>query len=331
MQEGEQKVPGIDPKRRRRINRMKRSIIVFLLAGVSISLLMCVYLCIQLSRINGKLDALDASGAQSSSKDKQGELTLSASSLFSIPVSEDQTQSKEDRAKAETMKQPEKDAGDNKAQKKKAQETRKVYLTFDDGPSSNTDKILDILAEYNVKATFFVNGRKGKEAEARYRRIVKEGHTLGMHSYSHEMEDIYASMNSFQQDTDKLCNYLYKVTGSIPKFYRFPGGTSNEISKIPMQKFIKYIRARGIQYYDWNVSSYDAIGGYQSVNKIVQGIEKDVDRFQTAIILMHDSPTKNTTVEALPTVIEKLKSRGVAILPIDETTTPVQHLKEETK
>lgn len=334
MPEGEQNVPGEDPARRRRINRMKKSLLTFLFAGVAISLLMCVYLCVQLSKINNKLDALDNSTAQSQSgtgdSGKNNKLTLSASSLFSIPVAEKQTKPKEDSRKNKTEEQAETSTDKNKSSgEQKTEEARRVYLTFDDGPSENTDKILDILARYNVKATFFVNGRTGKEAVARYRRIVKEGHTLGMHSYTHEMEDIYSSLDKFQADTDHLGNYLYKVTGIMPKYYRFPGGTSNTISKVPMEKFIKYIRARGIQYYDWNVSSYDAVSNSQSVNNIIKGIEKDVDRFHTSIILMHDSSTKKTTVEALPKVIERLKEKGVEILPIDENTIPVQHIKEE--
>ena len=90
---------------------------------------------------------------------------------------------------------------------------RKVYLTFDDGPSGNTSRILDILAEYDVKATFFVVGKEEEQYQELYKRIVDEGHTLGMHSYSHKYDEIYQSVDSFAQDMSKLQEFLYETTG----------------------------------------------------------------------------------------------------------------------
>ena len=121
---------------------------------------------------------------------------------------------------------------------------RRVYLTFDDGPSSNTDKILDILNEYGVKATFFVCGNERYMEE--YQRIADEGHTLGMHSYSHKFREIYQSTEAFVDDMNRLHDYLYEVTGVDSKIIRFPGGSSNTICENDvMQELIAYFGAGG--------------------------------------------------------------------------------------
>ena len=102
---------------------------------------------------------------------------------------------------------------------------KRVYLTFDDGPSSNTIKILDILKEKDVKATFFVVGRLSDTTTPIYKRIVDEGHTLGMHSYTHVYKDIYPSEDAFEYDLDRIQALIYEQTGVLSKYYRFPGGS----------------------------------------------------------------------------------------------------------
>lgn len=119
---------------------------------------------------------------------------------------------------------------------------RRVYLTFDDGPSANTDRILDILAQYGVKATFFVVGKEGYTDQ--YRRIVEDGHTLAMHSYSHRYNEVYASLDSYKADLTKLHDYLYELTGEDCRFVRFPGGSSNTVSKVSMWDLIDSSRVR---------------------------------------------------------------------------------------
>lgn len=204
---------------------------------------------------------------------------------------------------------------------------RRVYLTFDDGPSSNTDQILDILNEYGVKATFFVCGKERYTEE--YQRIAEEGHTLGMHSYSHKFREIYQSPEAFIADMDMLHDYLYEVTGVDSKIVRFPGGSSNTIcEKNVMQDLIAYLAQEGISYYDWNVSSGDAASSYMSAEQIAKNVLDYVWKYDSAIILMHDAPNKDTTVEALPIIIEKiLESENTVLLPITEDTTPIQHVQ----
>ena len=207
---------------------------------------------------------------------------------------------------------------------------KQVYLTFDDGPSRNTDRILDILKEYNVKATFFVVGKTDEHSVRAYQRIVEEGHTLAMHSYSHKYEEIYESRESFVEDMEKLQEYLYQITGIWPRFYRFPGGSSNLVSKVDMQELINYLDEKGITYFDWNISSGDAASGRLSTETIVENCMGSMDSMNTCMILMHDASEKDSTVEALSEIIEKVKDRGDAeFLPITDETVPVQHMKAD--
>lgn len=208
--------------------------------------------------------------------------------------------------------------------------TRHVYLTFDDGPSSNTDNILDILDEYGVKATFFVVGKTDETSVAGYKRIVEEGHTLGMHSYSHRYSQIYSSKEAFAEDLQKLQEYLYEVTGVWSRYYRFPGGSSNTTSKVDMKELIEYLGEQDISYFDWNIVSGDAVSYNLSAESIYQNCITKIEDYDNIIILMHDAQARNTTVEALPRVIEYvLDLDGTEILPITDETVPVQHKKAD--
>jgi peptidoglycan/xylan/chitin deacetylase (PgdA/CDA1 family) len=205
--------------------------------------------------------------------------------------------------------------------------TRYVYLTFDDGPSSNTNEILDILAEYDVKATFFVCGKPDARYTDVYKRIVDEGHTLGMHSYSHKYEVIYDSAVSFKADLDKLRVFLYETTGVWTKYYRFPGGSSNNVSTVDMHELIECLNDSDITFFDWNVSAGDDKSGSNKTT-IYNNIVGNVPRFKHCVVLMHDAADKKATVEALPEIIEAIKEMDdTVIYPITDDTLPVQHIK----
>ncbi len=211
-----------------------------------------------------------------------------------------------------------------------AEDLRKqVFLTFDDGPSRNTDLILDILKEYDVKATFFVIGKTDEASKAAYKRIVEEGHTLGMHSYSHAYDKVYASREAFEEDLIRLQNYLFEVTGVVSGYYRFPGGSSNTISTIDMQEFISCLHEHGVEYFDWNVSSGDGTSGGLDTETMLENVMKDLVKFQHSVVLMHDDVNKNQTVEFLRPLIETLTEQDCVILPIDDNVQPVQHLRPE--
>lgn len=206
-----------------------------------------------------------------------------------------------------------------------SQEEKIAYLTFDDGPSDNTDRILDILKEKGVKATFFVVGKTGERAEARYRRIVEEGHTLGMHSFSHRYEEIYASLDNFKQDVSKLRQYLHEVTGEEMWLYRFPGGSSNSVAKVSIQECIQFLEEEGIVYFDWNASSEDAVEVNASCYVLNSNVLKDALRFQRPVILMHDLYECNSTVDGLPDLIDRLLQEEYRIEAITQQTKPVHH------
>jgi peptidoglycan/xylan/chitin deacetylase (PgdA/CDA1 family) len=204
--------------------------------------------------------------------------------------------------------------------------TRYVYLTFDDGPSTYTDEILDILAQYDVKATFFVCGKENAKYTDIYKRIVNEGHTLGMHSYSHKYSELYSSLDTFKDDTDKLRIFLYENTGVWSKYYRFPGGSSNTVSKVDMHELIQYLEGAEVTFFDWNVSAGDDRAGANK-DTIYSNIVNNVPRFKHCIVLMHDAADKKSTVDALPEIIEAIQAMDdTVIVPITDDTLPVQHI-----
>ena len=204
------------------------------------------------------------------------------------------------------------------------QEVKRAYLTFDDGPSAYTDEILDILAANDVKATFFVIGRDESYYDY-YRRIVAEGHTLGLHSYSHEYSKIYSSLENFVRDIEDLRELVYDVTGVECIYYRFPGGSSNTVSQVPMTELVDYVEARGLVYFDWNALNGDSVSGELSVTELVDNVMKDATKYDDTVILMHDLEDRHTTVESLQLLIDELKAAGYEILPIDENTPLIRH------
>jgi peptidoglycan/xylan/chitin deacetylase (PgdA/CDA1 family) len=218
------------------------------------------------------------------------------------------------------------DSPDNMAEEG---DVHQVYLTFDGSPCTNTDSILDVLSDYGVKATFFVTGDESDEAKEIYKRIVDEGHTLGMHSYSNQYSTIYASTDAFTEDLDKLSDYLYEVTGEQSIYYRFPGGSSNEISNVGMAEFVRILNEKGITFYDWNVSGGDTSSDY-TTDDIVTNVTEGVTHYKTSVVLLHDGDNKSTTVEALGPLIEALESMDARILPIDENTNVIQYIKADS-
>ncbi len=208
------------------------------------------------------------------------------------------------------------------------QKKKTAYLTFDDGPSENTIKILDILDKYNVKATFFVIYHKGMEKQ--YKEIVNRGHTIALHSYTHNYKKIYSSEDAYFSDLEKIGNYVKSVTGVETCITRFPGGSSNTISnkysKGIMKNLKKEVLQRGYIYHDWNVDSCDAEKNNTPVDELLENIQSSLPKYRQANILMHDTgKTKQTTVDALPKIIEYVQSQGFDIEPITEETTAIRH------
>ena len=203
-----------------------------------------------------------------------------------------------------------------------------VYLTFDDGPSKNTAKILDVLDKYNAKATFFVTGN-GQNYNYLIKKAHDKGHTIGLHTYSHDYSKVYASVNAYFNDLDKVGQMVKGQIGFVPKYIRFPGGASNTVSrhycKGIMSTLVKEVQNRGYQYYDWNASTGDASGNNIAVSKLVKGGTSS--KANNIMILAHDTAAKSTTVQALPQIIEHYQALGYTFKGIDDSTfTPHQHV-----
>ena len=184
-------------------------------------------------------------------------------------------------------------------------------LTFDDGPSPNTDRVLEILDRYGVKATFFVvgAGKSGQADQERMRNIAAAGHTIAMHSWTHDYKKVYASVEAFLDEFSTLYQYIYEVTGVRPQLYRFPGGSINGYDRGVYQEIIAEMTRRGFAYYDWNASAQDATVRPRPSADIAADCLRGVGR-ELVVVLAHDSAARGTTVDALPAVIEGYQNAG---------------------
>lgn len=308
----------INNKRQRRVQRLKRLIVIMLVMVFVIPVTISIVLAVQLHGLGKQVNELQAEIASMQIQLEEQKVDAADSQELTEEEASADVQTLENQnVWSESSGTTPADSG-----------IHKVYLTFDDGPSANTDQILDILDEYGVKATFFVVGKEGYNDQ--YRRIVEEGHTLGMHSYSHVYRDIYESVEAYGQDLEKLHTYLYELTGVDSRIVRLPGGSSNTVSKDKIQDIIAYLGQQGMTYYDWNVSSGDAASGYVSAQQIADNVLNHVSEHHTSMVLMHDASGKNTTVEALPIILEKiLESDNMVLLPITEDTVPIQHVQAQ--
>lgn len=202
-----------------------------------------------------------------------------------------------------------------------------AYLTFDDGPSSNTEQILNILQQHGVKATFFVIGSEREYSKHLYKRIVEEGHSIGMHSYSHEYADIYQSEEAFMESIYKLRDLIKATTGVTPDILRFPGGSNTTFTTKYggadlAAALVSRIHQEGMQYFDWNVCAQDATKPVVSTKVIINSALRGAQGRNQAIVLLHDAPAKKTTVEALPAIIEGLKVQGYTFEVLKRDTPP---------
>ena len=198
-----------------------------------------------------------------------------------------------------------------------------AYLTFDDGPSGNTDIILQTLQEENVKATFFVVGTDNADNLARMRRIMQEGHTIGMHSYSHSYKKIYASVEAFLKDMYQVFNLIKDTTGVTPTCFRFPGGSINSYNKAVYKDIKAEMIRRGFVPYDWNVSSGDASTTKYTPEQLTGYVLNGIGSKSRIIVLMHDSSSKENTAQAVRQIIIGIREKGFIFAPLDYQTKPI--------
>ena len=213
---------GMSPQRRKRIQRLKKMIVGTIVSAILIPTVLCIFLGIQLFRVSEELKLLKEQNAIINTDN------VETQDVHIDTVSEQVDNRSEGEQKETGIAEP-------------LVETRKVYLTFDDGPSIYTGEILDILSTYGVKATFFVVGAVDEAYVPMYQRIVEEGHSIGMHSYSHKYTEIYESLDGFKTDFAKIKGLIKDKIGVECSIYRFPGGSSNSIGKEHIQEYIAYL------------------------------------------------------------------------------------------
>lgn len=229
----------------------------------------------------------------------------------SIPA-ENKEEAKEEAAQTEP-EQPE--------EPETVEEQKIMYLTFDDGPSAqNTDKVLDVLKEKNIKATFFVIGEYVRKYPETAKRIVAEGHTIGIHCDVHDYGPLYASVDSYIEDFEKAYETVLEVTGVEAKLFRFPGGSVNAYNKAVRDDIIAEMEKRGFIYYDWNASLEDASSKVKTPEELVQNAVDTALGRKKVVLLAHDR-VENTAL-ALEALIDAFPEYKME--PLTEDVAPVQ-------
>lgn len=309
-------------ERRKRINRLKMMIIASVIAILTALLITCGILVGMVVSGQKKINKLEKENK--SLKEENKELSEG------LEVSLSEQVNAEIESHGDASQPAKEETSDPEPTNEQLSDVKKVYLTFDDGPSENTGAVLDVLQRYGVKATFFVIGKTDEASIALYKRIVQEGHSLGIHSYSHKYNQIYESLDTFKNDVLSLQAWLKEVTGQEVYCYRFPGGSSNTVSKVPISDCIRFLTENGFKYYDWNATNGDATGKKITAEGMVGSVMSEFEKKQNLTVLMHDGPGKAQTAEVLPAIIEHLQAGGAQILPITDDTVPSQHKTVES-
>jgi len=211
---------------------------------------------------------------------------------------------------------------------------KKAYLTFDDGPSGVTPRILDILNKLDIKATFFVIGRTSEADVATLKRIQAEGHSIGLHSYSHRYQQIYHSVSDYLSDFNAIEEWVFSVIGTRPCIFRFPGGSNNATAnKKIMADIADEMTRRGYRYYDWNVIAHDDQKEVYPAEVLLQNVKKSAEGKldRDLILLFHDNSTRKTTPEVLPQVVAYFREQGYSFDRITPETPPIQFYRPLSK
>ena len=207
-------------------------------------------------------------------------------------------------------------------------EEKIVYLTFDDGPSVITAEILDVLKERQVPATFFVIGATTERGQSLYRRIVEEGHSLGIHSYSHRYHQIYQSAENYLKDFDQLADHLESITGVRPNIFRFPGGSNNRhAEKAVLDEIKAAMEQRGAAWFDWNAVAKDAGSKATPAETMFETITKTAGDQNQILILMHDDTIRTTAAQCVEMLIDHYQALGYRFEKLTADVPPI-HLKD---
>lgn len=195
-----------------------------------------------------------------------------------------------------------------------------MYLTFDDGPSTeNTNAILDILKAHDIKATFFVVGENVRKNPETARRIAAEGHTIGIHCNSHDYEKIYASAESYLQDFEQARQTVLEITGVDAQLFRFPGGSVNAYNEEVREEIVEEMTQKGYIYFDWNASLEDAVKKSTPEELIANAVESTLGR-KKVVMLAHD--VVPNTVLCLEEMLEQFPEYQMK--PLTPSIDPIQ-------
>jgi hypothetical protein len=312
-------------------------ILVFIISLILIS----VQIAFSWNNLLAKNETINTSQtiASTSQQEVQNTTKITKSEINNTPATIDNntntTNTTETQSKPTENKTNENKTQTNKVSENKTAESKTTtsngksiaYLTFDDGPSSITNSVLDILKKYNVKATFFVIN-SGSYNKTTLQREVNEGHTIGLHAYDHNYAIAYKDDNSYLDGIDKLRAKVKADTGFDSHYIRFPGGSSNTISKRYskgiMSRITKTAKQRGYKYYDWNVDDDDA-GSARTADDCYNNVVRELRPNRSNIVLMHDFGTNKKILDALPRIIEYCQKNGYTMLPIDDNTPEIHH------
>ncbi len=291
--------------RKKRVQRLKKMSVAVITLLLILPYIFCIILAIKVVNLESQIEELKKENRKSLEIVWDDETGINADNVSQEEESVDEDVSGEDE-----------------------KVIRKVYLTFDDGPSIYTKDILDVLKRYNVKATFFVTGMN-TQYDDYLQDILDDGHSLGLHTYSHVYSDVYSSLEHFKNDFNKVRDYVYLNTGEKVNLYRFPGGSANNIvSEENRNLIMEWLEKEGIVYFDWNVYGGDAETEILSAEEIAENCIKGVEECNTAIVLLHDSGAKRSTIEALPLIIEGINQLDdTVLLPMDEETVTIQQIR----
>lgn len=320
--------------------KIKLSVLPILVFIISL-ILISVQIAFSWNNLLAKNETINTSQtiASTSQQEVQNTTKITKSETNNTPATIDNnkntTNTTETQSKPTENKTNENKTQTNKVSENKTSESKTTtsngksiaYLTFDDGPSSITNSVLDILKKYNVKATFFVIN-SGSYNKTTLQREVNEGHTIGLHAYDHNYAIAYKDDNSYLDGIDKLRAKVKADTGFDSHYIRFPGGSSNTISKRYskgiMSRITKTAKQRGYKYYDWNVDDDDA-GRARTADDCYNNVVRELRPNRSNIVLMHDFGTNKKILEALPRIIEYCQKNGYTMLPIDDNTPEIHH------
>ena len=309
---------------KRRRNAVALAIIsIVLIIGLSVFSVSQVFRAGSLSKeLEQQQETLTLLSSEIDSLKSQNETLISENDALKkqLLALQDQGNVTEDQTTASQTSVQEEEPGNEKV----------AYLTFDDGPSSVTSRLLGVLDDLNVKATFFTSFAGSDTTEKRdlLKQESNAGHVVGVHTFTHDYHTIYANEQNFLDDFNKMKEIITEATGTTPNVSRFPGGASNTVSitasggEIIMPHLAELVQDMGFQFFDWNAGGYDAQKPYPTASELASRVIDDAEGRDTVVILLHD--THDFTVDAVPEIVNELRSQGYTFKTLTPHSPAVQ-------